>query len=80
LFRFLVDDNDIAPRLDQLRRGDEAGQPGADDDDIRVVSHHTSHDYLPSLNKGTLQKTTNDRPASPLQSRRTFLFVAEAFP
>ncbi|HEY1861997.1 MAG TPA: hypothetical protein VGG61_16670 [Gemmataceae bacterium] len=43
-FRFLVDDNDIAPRLDQLRGGDEPGQPAANDDDVRVVSHHASQD------------------------------------
>src|SRR5215470_4664916 len=65
LFRFLVDNNDIAPRLDQLRRSDEPGQPTADDDDIRVVSHHTSlHRSAVALAPAVLGS-----PAQPLSDR-----------
>ena len=42
LLRLLVDDDDLLARLGQFRRGDQPGQPGADDDHVRIVSHFCS--------------------------------------
>ncbi len=36
LLALLVEQDDFAPRIDQLAGGDQAGKPAADDDDIRV--------------------------------------------
>ena len=62
LFGFLLDDDDATAGVRDLRRGDEAREPGADDDDVGV-SHPTSRGRIRYVNI-TLSSSSGIAPAA----------------